>query len=141
MKTVLKIVNNLKNIITVILLLLCFSCKEKNYDLLKGDNVKLKNENKNLQNIIDSLKTTYAYASNVFEENLENEFKKNPDSTIAKYNILIQKYPNSFWQRASEKRIKNIESQRIFWSKEKGWNLFIIPKKPKFIEKTIYCDA
>ncbi len=133
----------MKNIkILFILSILIFSgCAEnQNNQDLKNDLVQLKTDNAMLKKNIDSLNKEFILPFKLYQENVMSELKSHPDSIINSYKNIIAKYPKSYWSHEAKRRIENIKTKRIFWSKEKGWDLNI-PKKPDFDESKISCPG
>lgn len=136
---------NYKKISSVLLVfILCFSCaKNEQEDSLKKEIEILKQNYKEVVNELNIINENYVTPFKLYEENVLSEFKTSPDTIIAKYTKLIEKYPNSFWKHESERRIKNIKQRKHLWTKNNGWNLRDndIPEKPIYIEQVISCPG
>ncbi|MGB2684259.1 MAG: hypothetical protein WBC43_04510, partial [Olleya sp.] len=114
---------------------------EKEDDFLSKELNELKNSNKKLNAELDSLKKLYINPFKQYENIVLDESKNNPDSIINEYEKLIKNHPNSFWKHESERRIKNIEKRKKYWTKKNGWKLNDIPKKPLNDEQSISCPG
>jgi len=133
-----------KNQLSILLFLSLFcvltNC-EKEDDFLSKELNELKNSNKKLNAELDSLKKLYINPFKQYENIVLDESKNNPDSIINEYEKLIKNHPNSFWKHESERRIKNIEKRKKYWTKKNGWKLNDIPKKPLNDEQSISCPG
>ncbi|MEM6517001.1 MAG: hypothetical protein AAF688_12515 [Bacteroidota bacterium] len=128
------------------IIMLAFICSQSCTEQKKesGLNEKLNkiiSSNENLERRLDSINNNFVRPFETYERIVNQERENHPDSTITKYKSLIKKYPNSFWKHESEKRIKNIEKRKKYWTKENGWKLEDIPKKPNFDEQVISCPG
>lgn len=128
---------------SIIILFLFLSCKKENKedDFLSKELNELLNSNKKLNAELDSLKKLYINPFKQYENIVLDERKNNPDSIINEYEKLIKNHPNSFWKHESERRIKNIEKIKKYWTKKNGWKLNDIPKKPLNDEQSISCPG
>ncbi|MBD3864583.1 hypothetical protein [Olleya marilimosa] len=133
-----------KNQLSILLFLSLFcvftNCEKEDVFLSKELN-ELKNSNKKLNAELDSLKKLYINPFKQYENIVLDESKNNPDSIINEYEKLIKNHPNSFWKHESERRIKNIEKRKKYWTKKNGWKLNDIPKKPLNDEQSISCPG
>jgi len=133
----------MKNSILLVLVLF-FSCAKNNQeDSLKKELKTLEKNHLEVVNELNDIQENYLEPFRMYQENVLNELKTSPETSISNYTKLIEKYPNSFWSHESERRMENIKNRKHLWTKESGWNLNNkddIPK-PKYAIKTISCPG
>lgn len=101
-------------------ILITFSCEKKSNqntnEVIANDEVsKLKKEKESISLELKKYK--------IIEDNFRNEFIISPDSSNSIYNKIIIDYPNSFIKDFAVSRIKKIQENKKFWSKEDGWKI------------------
>ncbi len=139
--------NKLKRLVVpVIPVIILWSCTGKE----KPDNSELnriqiqldqlKAENNQISRKLDSVTTNYINPFYAYQRILLREPDTNPDTILRNYDMLIKKYPDTFWAHEAKKRQANVKERIRFWN-GKNWAFPKLNRPPERLRTTISCPG